>query len=162
VPLFDATLVTVLRTIAGRPVSQGGRDHSSHRLVALGLSERRAVILLWSVCVTFGLLALAGLMLDLYAAAVGARLLPVGLFLFGVYRGVWRYVGIRDLINLVKAVLAGSIATVIALLLAYRFQGLSRSVFVLDGLLLLFFTTGARLLIRVFRETLGGSVAGEK
>ncbi|MBA2356412.1 MAG: undecaprenyl/decaprenyl-phosphate alpha-N-acetylglucosaminyl 1-phosphate transferase, partial [Acidobacteria bacterium] len=47
VPLFDATFVTVARTLAGRPVYMGGRDHTSHRLVALGLSERSAVLVLY-------------------------------------------------------------------------------------------------------------------
>src|SRR5262249_44101361 len=47
IPIFDATLVTLSRWFSGRRASQGGRDHSSHRLVALGLSERAAVALLW-------------------------------------------------------------------------------------------------------------------
>src|SRR5262245_33227706 len=47
-PIFDTTLVTLSRWFSGRRESQGGRDHSSHRLVAIGLSERRAVIVLRS------------------------------------------------------------------------------------------------------------------
>ena len=47
IPIFDTTLVTVLRLLAGRSPAVGGRDHSSHRLVALGLSERSAVFVLW-------------------------------------------------------------------------------------------------------------------
>lgn len=47
IPIFDTTLVTVLRLLAGRSPAVGGRDHSSHRLVALGLSERSAVVVLW-------------------------------------------------------------------------------------------------------------------
>ncbi|HVW90389.1 MAG TPA: MraY family glycosyltransferase, partial [Gaiellaceae bacterium] len=39
VPILDTTLVTIVRLLEGRPVSQGGRDHSSHRLVSLGVSE---------------------------------------------------------------------------------------------------------------------------
>jgi len=46
-PIFDTTLVTVLRLLAGRSPATGGRDHSSHRLVAMGLSERAAVVVLW-------------------------------------------------------------------------------------------------------------------
>ena len=46
-PIFDTTLVTVLRLLAGRSPAVGGRDHSSHRLVALGISERSAVFVLW-------------------------------------------------------------------------------------------------------------------
>ncbi len=36
IPIFDTTLVTVVRKLSGRAASQGGRDHTSHRLVALG------------------------------------------------------------------------------------------------------------------------------
>src|SRR6185312_11519851 len=52
VPILDTTLVTIVRLLDGRPVSQGGRDHSSHRLVYLGLSEATAVILLALVSAT--------------------------------------------------------------------------------------------------------------
>ncbi len=47
-PIFDMGLVSVLRRSAGRPVSVGGRDHSSHRLVSTGLTERKAVWVLWA------------------------------------------------------------------------------------------------------------------
>ena len=43
VPILDTTLVTIVRLLEGRPVYQGGRDHSSHRLVRFGLSETHAV-----------------------------------------------------------------------------------------------------------------------
>ena len=49
VPMLDTGLVTVLRLLEGRPVSQGGRDHTSHRLVYRGLSEKRAVLLLTAI-----------------------------------------------------------------------------------------------------------------
>ena len=44
-------LVMVVRFSEGRPVSQGGRDHSSHRLVYNGLGERRAVAVLLALTV---------------------------------------------------------------------------------------------------------------
>ena len=47
IPIFDTTLVTVARLLSGRSPARGGRDHSSHRLVAIGLSERDAVLVLW-------------------------------------------------------------------------------------------------------------------
>ncbi|HKS10619.1 MAG TPA: MraY family glycosyltransferase, partial [Pyrinomonadaceae bacterium] len=47
IPIFDTTFVTVLRKLSGRAASQGGRDHTSHRLVALGMSERHAVWMLY-------------------------------------------------------------------------------------------------------------------
>jgi UDP-GlcNAc:undecaprenyl-phosphate GlcNAc-1-phosphate transferase len=58
VPIFDTTFVTVMRKLAGRAASQGGRDHTSHRLVALGLSEKHAVWMLYTLAVSAGLLAL--------------------------------------------------------------------------------------------------------
>ena len=44
VPIFETTLVTVTRLLTGRRLSQGGRDHASHRLVVLGLSEVPALM----------------------------------------------------------------------------------------------------------------------
>ena len=58
VPIFDTTFVTLLRKMWGRKASQGGRDHTSHRLVALGLSERTAVLMLYLFAITAGALAL--------------------------------------------------------------------------------------------------------
>lgn len=58
VPIFDTTFVTLMRKLAGRAASQGGRDHTSHRLVALGLSERRAVWMLYIFAGAAGSLAM--------------------------------------------------------------------------------------------------------
>jgi len=58
IPIFDTFMVTVMRKLSGRPISKGGRDHTSHRLVALGVSERRAVLLLYAMAVAAGLFAL--------------------------------------------------------------------------------------------------------
>ena len=46
IPILDTTFVTLVRLGQRRPVSQGGRDHTSHRLVYYGLSEANAVLLL--------------------------------------------------------------------------------------------------------------------
>ena len=54
VPLFDTTFVLVLRRLAGRRASKGGTDHVSHRLVALGFSERSAVRILYFLGLTGG------------------------------------------------------------------------------------------------------------
>src|ERR1044072_9177727 len=56
IPIFDTTFVTILRKLSGRAASQGGRDHTSHRLVALGLSEKRAVLMLYGLAAVSGLL----------------------------------------------------------------------------------------------------------
>lgn len=58
VPIFDTTFVTILRKMWGRKASQGGRDHTSHRLVALGLSERSAVLMIYAFAIAAGILSL--------------------------------------------------------------------------------------------------------
>ena len=74
VPIFDTTLVTVLRKLSGRAASQGGRDHTSHRLVALGVSERQAVWMLYGFAALSGLLAVLvqRVKLDVSLAAITA------------------------------------------------------------------------------------------
>jgi UDP-GlcNAc:undecaprenyl-phosphate GlcNAc-1-phosphate transferase len=59
VPILDTTLVTTRRLLERRPVAQGGRDHTSHRLVYYGLSEGRAVALLALVATAVALTGLA-------------------------------------------------------------------------------------------------------
>jgi UDP-GlcNAc:undecaprenyl-phosphate GlcNAc-1-phosphate transferase len=72
VPILDTMLVTIVRLVERRPVTQGGRDHSSHRLVYYGLSEAKAVLLLAVVAGALGATALAYNVLD------NARLTAVG------------------------------------------------------------------------------------
>jgi UDP-GlcNAc:undecaprenyl-phosphate GlcNAc-1-phosphate transferase len=64
IPILDTTLVTIARLIEKRPVTQGGRDHTSHRLVYYGLSETKAVLLLAIVASAIGATALAYNVLD--------------------------------------------------------------------------------------------------
>jgi UDP-GlcNAc:undecaprenyl-phosphate GlcNAc-1-phosphate transferase len=59
VPIFDTFLVMLTRRLAGRSAILGGRDHSSHRLVRLGASERDAVFLLYSLAALGGAVALS-------------------------------------------------------------------------------------------------------
>src|ERR671919_742513 len=89
IPIFDTTFVTVLRKLSGRAASQGGRDHTSHRLVALGMSERRAVLMLYGFATVSGLLALLvqKARLDISLAAIAGFtivLTLVGVYLAGV------------------------------------------------------------------------------
>ena len=49
IPIFDTALVTISRLLWRRWPLRGGRDHSSHRLVAMGLSEPHAVTVLWAL-----------------------------------------------------------------------------------------------------------------
>ncbi|MFQ5793229.1 MAG: hypothetical protein ACE5JI_22385, partial [Acidobacteriota bacterium] len=237
VPIFDTGFVTVTRLLSGRPLAVGGRDHASHRLVAVGVSERWAVVFLYGLAASagvlavfsyqagfsyslalFGLLVVGMLLLGVYLAGVreveatpasrsGAvlrlvadfqykrQVLTVALDLIlivlayytayllrfeagmahelklffdslpiilasqlvalvgaGLYRGVWRYAGLRDLIRIVGAATVGTMGAVASLVFVYRFEGFSRAVFVLDWLLLVALIGASRLSFRLFGE----------
>jgi len=243
IPIFDTTFVTILRKLSGRAASRGGRDHTSHRLVALGMSERRAVLMLYGLAALSGLLAVTvrelkadvslalvaaftlGLtLLGVYLAGVKGydeeeqvrvarekplfaflidfsykrrifevlldvvlivlaywsayaiefdafsnspawklflRTLPVlvvvrlaAFLLFGVYRGMWRYTSIDDLMAFAKAVAAGTVVTLVIVLFKFRFQGFSRAVFLIDSLVMLMLLAGSRIAFRFFRQVL--------
>jgi UDP-GlcNAc:undecaprenyl-phosphate GlcNAc-1-phosphate transferase len=85
VPILDTTLVTVSRILAGRSAAQGGRDHSSHRLVAMGLSERAAVAVLWTLAALGGLLALAVHGLPEAWMSAPAAVFALAMIIFAVY-----------------------------------------------------------------------------
>ena len=250
VPIFDTTFVTILRKLWGRKASQGGRDHTSHRLVALGLSERSAVLLLYGLALVAGMisilitelqpiqsLALIGIFtivlaiigvylakvqvygevaaapdkqnqvvfgflvnlshkrrvfevildaflisLAYYAAYVLSwgefeetgnwqlfiNTLPIlivmklGAFLVvGVYRGIWRYTGVQDFITFLKGVVLGSILSVMAILFIYRFENFSRTVFIVDALVLFLALAGSRATFKLFRSILPAPMSGE-
>ena len=74
IPILDTTLVTISRRYHGRRVSQGGRDHASHRLVRLGLSERGATLTLWALAAAAGALAV---LVKNVEAAVGVLVVAV-------------------------------------------------------------------------------------
>jgi UDP-GlcNAc:undecaprenyl-phosphate/decaprenyl-phosphate GlcNAc-1-phosphate transferase len=76
-PVLDTGLVMLVRFSEGRAVWQGGRDHSSHRLVYSGMSEKRAVAVLLGIVVNCTAVAIALVILQdalLIALAVGATL----------------------------------------------------------------------------------------
>lgn len=250
VPIFDTTFVTVLRKVWGRKASQGGRDHTSHRLVALGLSERNAVLMLYGFAILAGIVSLFvrelhptqslaliafftiiltiigvylskvkvyeeqqedlalqnhavfGFLLNFshkrrvfevfldvflitlsyyssYVLLFGELettdnwnlflktlplliVLKLGAFLIvGVYRGIWRYTSLGDLVTFTKGVALGSILSVLMILLLYRFQYFSRAVFILDGIILLASLAISRMAFRFFRQLLPMPINGE-
>ena len=241
VPIFDTAFVMIARALAGRPIATGGRDHPSHRLVALGLSEREAVLVLYMVAATSGSVAALGYRLHLSYIVVLAALLLLGLVLFGAYlgrlqvysedtvklddstrfvtlaanfwykrqvatvvvdfgvivlayyaayllrfedafdayqpqfiaslpvviacqllalalfrayQGVWRYTSVRDLIRVFQAATVGTVASVAALAATTGLERYSRSLFVLDWLLLVVLASGSRLSFRALSEVI--------
>lgn len=239
VPIFDVALVTFTRILRGQPISQGGKDHASHRLVVLGLSEPRAVLLLYLMAaisgaaalmlesfsytlsflsIPFVLLAfalfttyLAGVEvldaaqqreqaakkritavfvsltykrrllevlldfflitfayyiafmlrfdfdLEVHATTLYLTSLPLVLiatyavfFVCGVYRGLWRYTDLEDLVRLAKGVAGGTILSALLLFLLFGFGHYSRTVLILYALLLFLGAAGSRLSFRLF------------
>src|SRR5262249_21668757 len=92
-PIFDTTLVTIVRTLEGRPLSQGGRDHLSHRLVATGLSERQAVLVLYALAGLFGSLGLIARSVGVWVSLSAAGIMLVMVVLFGAYLAQVRLFG---------------------------------------------------------------------
>ena len=70
VPIFDTVSVCWIRCREGRPLSQGDTSHFSHRLAALGLSQRKAVLFIYLVTACVGLSALPFQSLSLPQAIV--------------------------------------------------------------------------------------------
>jgi UDP-GlcNAc:undecaprenyl-phosphate/decaprenyl-phosphate GlcNAc-1-phosphate transferase len=85
VPIFDTTFVTLTRILRGRPVSQGGRDHTSHRLVTLGLSEPIAVGTLMAVGALGGGIALSARVGFRPGVWIGAPLLVIALAFVAIH-----------------------------------------------------------------------------
>ena len=245
VPIFDTAFVSLVRFFNGRPISQGGRDHTSHRLVAFGLSERTTVLLFYTMSMLCGVLAVVGLQYDWLYTTISAVLVVIALlyfgiflsgivaygkkatrfeakssnvilnlflmekkrigevaldsiliglsftvaflirfdglpypydqvvvqslpllipiklgifFYFGLYRGIWQYVGIKDLINIIKAVTLSSLVSVVLMTMVFRFENYSRAVFFVDWMVLLLGVCGVRVAIRMIKEYLGSWV----
>ena len=241
VPILDTTLVTITRLLRGQPISQGGKDHASHRLVVLGLSESQAVLMLYlmaavsgatavmikqfSYTLSLAILPLVILSFTLFTAYLAQveiisdpdqsrrvagkklaqllakltykrRVMEVGLDFFliafayylafalrfefrlsdallslyltslpvvviaayagflmtGVYRALWRYTGLDDLVRIAAAGFCASGLAVLGLAVLYRFAGHSRVVFILYGLLLFIGLAASRLSFRLFHR----------
>ena len=85
VPIFDTTLVTISRIRRGLHPVTPGKDHTSHRLVRLGFSQREAVMVLYLVGGMLGMVA----EFVTQSALVEAYLLGGAVFLTAAY-SLWR------------------------------------------------------------------------
>ncbi|MEK6589311.1 MAG: hypothetical protein AABZ11_01390 [Nitrospinota bacterium] len=243
IPIFDTTFVTLTRKLRGDAISQGGKDHISHRLVALGLSERQVVLSFYGFSIFFALLALyfsinpfvimvisvlsaigfylfgiflgdervysksnreieviiakrqyrksgiilsrrriAEIVMDLILISVAyfsaylirfeghlinpnltffVNTLPwvvivkvTTFYYFGVYQSIWRYVGIRDMMAIVKGATLSTLIIMAGIVITVRFQEYSRAVFIVDWLFTVVMIGGSRLALRSLKEYL--------
>ena len=84
IPIVDATVTTISRLLS-HPSAAAGRDHSLHRLVAIGLSERAAVGLLWVLAAVSGLIGVAAGRSEQGFTGLVAAMFTIGMALFAVY-----------------------------------------------------------------------------
>lgn len=73
----------------------------------------------------------------------------------GLYRGVWRYLGLADTLVVFKAVTLASILSALTLLYLWRFEGYSRAVMIIDWALTLLAVGGARVVERFLDDWIG-------
>lgn len=71
-------------------------------------------------------------------------------YFFDLYRGMWRYTSISDLINIIKASTIASLLIISFILFSTRFEGFARSVFVIDWCFTILFISAFRLSVRLY------------
>lgn len=71
---------------------------------------------------------------------------------FGLYRGIWRFASIPDLARILKAVGAGVVLAAAASFIVTRLEGVPRSVFFLDAILLVLLLGGPRFIYRLIKD----------
>lgn len=86
-------------------------------------------------------------------------ILPVAVFIkllifnhFDLYKGMWRYTGVSDLLNILKASVISTMLIVTVVVFINRFYNFSRSIFIIDWCLTFIFISGIRLCIRFYFE----------
>ncbi len=80
----------------------------------------------------------------------------------GLYRGIWRFASVPDLLRIFKAIIAGTAGSALVLFLWVRLAQVPRSAFVLDGLLLMVLLGGPRFFYRFFKDRGLYQPAGKK
>ena len=71
---------------------------------------------------------------------------------YGLYRGVWRFASLPDLLRILKAVVVGVSIAALTLFIVTRLQGLPRTAFVMYGLFLVGLLSGPRFIYRWFKD----------
>jgi UDP-GlcNAc:undecaprenyl-phosphate/decaprenyl-phosphate GlcNAc-1-phosphate transferase len=84
-PILDMILVSFTRWMRGVSVVQGGRDHTSHRLIAFGLNERQVVWIFSGVAIISGAVAIAIESIGYWLSLIFAPIFVVGLAMIIAY-----------------------------------------------------------------------------
>ena len=81
---------------------------------------------------------------------------------FGLFRGWWKYVGVRDGVDILKAVSAGSALFLLMVRYILHWTAFPRAIYVSEALLTLALLVGVRLLTRVLAESMREDVSSCK
>ncbi len=82
----------------------------------------------------------------------------VSFLYFDLYRGMWRFTSIADLVNIIKASSISTLLIICFILFSpRRFIGFPRSVFAIDWCLTILFIAGFRLTIRIYFVHISGN-----
>ena len=71
-------------------------------------------------------------------------------YFFGLYKVIWRFTSIWELLKIVKAVTFGSVTIILCLWFTSGFEGFPRSILLLDYMLTIFATSVSRLSVRIY------------
>lgn len=73
-------------------------------------------------------------------------------WIFGLYRGIWRFASLPDLLRIAKAVSLGFLTVPLVAVVIFKINDVPRTVFFLSPLLLVVFLIGSRLGYRLFKD----------
>ena len=85
VPIVDTAMVTSVRLLSGRRASTGGKDHTSHRLVLMGLNEKKAVLFLYGIGAVSGMSALFASKTDTFTSPTVIIPVAASILLITIY-----------------------------------------------------------------------------
>lgn len=71
---------------------------------------------------------------------------------FGLYRGMWRFASLDDLLSIIKAASGSSVLIILCIYFINQLSGYPRSVFLIDWLILIILIGGSRFSIRLLKE----------
>lgn len=85
-PILDTALVTITRVLRGQSPVEGGKDHTSHRLIAFGLTERQTLLVLYSIAIAAGVVSTVIERVDYEFSLV---IVPVLIVVMAILRLIW-------------------------------------------------------------------------
>jgi FlaA1/EpsC-like NDP-sugar epimerase len=128
-------------------------NRSKQLLVLLSDAILISSSLFLSYCIRLDTLSLSSYTRQIFHSILVMLAVRLSVFAYaGLYRGMWRFVGMRDLLKLIQAVTLSSVLSVVLLFLIYRLENFPRSVFIIDWFVVLIFIGGSRFAYRLYRE----------